>query len=74
MASRQLFDAKCATCNNVFEAFGYLNDTVGCSCGGEAKRIISPIRCQLDGTSGDFPGAAYKWQREHERAARKTTR
>ena len=69
--SRKIFDARCTECNTVFEVFDYLDAPVGCSCGAVAKRIISPVRCKLDGTSGDFPGAAIKWAREHERAARK---
>jgi len=69
--SRQLFDARCSSCDKVFEAFDRLDAVVGCDCGGEAKRIISPVRCRLDGASGDFPGAAIKWTRDHERAARK---
>lgn len=69
--SRKIFDARCTSCNTVFEVFDYLDAPVGCSCGAVAKRIISPVRCKLEGTSGDFPGAAIKWAREHERAARK---
>ncbi len=66
---RKIFDARCKSCDTVFETFDYLDATVRCSCGGEAKRIISPVRCTLDGTSGDFPGAAIKWARDHEHKA-----
>jgi len=63
---RKIIDVRCGSCNTVFEEFGYLDDTFRCgSCGGEAKRIISPIRCTLEGVSGDFPGAAMKWERQH---------
>lgn len=67
--SRKIFDARCASCNTVFEAFDELEAAVRCSCGGEAKRIISPVRSILEGASGDFPGAAIKWTRDHERKA-----
>ena len=30
-------------------------------CGELSNRIISPVRCELDGCSGDFPGAAISW-------------
>lgn len=63
---RKIIDVRCKACGNVQEEFGYLDDTFRCgSCGGEAKRIISPVKCALEGTSGDFPGAAMKWEREH---------
>ena len=63
---RKIIDVRCKTCGNVQEEFGYLDDTFRCgSCGGEAKRIISPVKCTLEGVSGDFPGAAMKWERQH---------
>ncbi len=63
---RKIIDVRCKACGNVQEEFGYLDDTFRCgSCGGEAKRIISPIRCSLDGASGDFPGEAMKWEKRH---------
>ena len=62
---RKIIDVRCRDCGEVHEEFGRLDDTFRCgSCGGEAKRIISPIKCALDGTSGDFPGAAIKWARD----------
>jgi len=67
---RKIMDVRCSSCNTVFEEFGNLDDAFRCGeCGGEARRIISPVRCTLDGTSGDFPGAAIKWARDHERRA-----
>lgn len=69
---RKIFDARCNSCEAVTEVFGYADDAFRCGeCGGEAKRIISPIKCRLEGVSGDFPGAAMKWQRDHERAAKR---
>jgi Zn finger protein HypA/HybF involved in hydrogenase expression len=62
---RKIIDVKCRDCGEVHEEFGYLDDTFRCgSCGGEAKRIISPVRCTLEGVSGDFPGAAMKWAKD----------
>lgn len=66
---RKIIDVRCKACGNVQEEFGNLDDTFRCgSCGGEAKRIISPIRCSLDGASGDFPGEAMKWEKRHNSA------
>jgi predicted nucleic acid-binding Zn ribbon protein len=68
---RKIIDVRCTDCGEIHEEFGYLDDTFRCgSCGGEAKRIISPVTCQLEGVSGSFPGAAIKWTRDHERRAR----
>lgn len=62
---RKIIDVRCRNCGEVHEEFGRLDDTFRCgSCGGEAKRIISPVKCSLEGTSGDFPGAAIKWARD----------
>jgi Zn finger protein HypA/HybF involved in hydrogenase expression len=63
---RKIIDVRCRDCGEVHEEFGNLDDTFRCgSCGGEAKRIISPVRCTLEGVTGDFPGAAIKWERDH---------
>ena len=63
---RKIFDVRCRSCGEVHEEFGNLDDTFRCgSCGGEAKRIISPVQCQLEGVTGGFPGAAIKWERNH---------
>jgi putative FmdB family regulatory protein len=64
---RKLFDFRCSTCKTKFEVLTEATDTVRCNkCGSPSHRVISPIRCQLDPTSGDFPGATMKWIREHE--------
>lgn len=68
---RVLSDYYCSVCDTKFEAFARIEDEVRCKCGEVSRRLISPIRCKLDGTSGDFPGASLKWARDHERAARK---
>jgi hypothetical protein len=35
-------------------------------CNQVARRIISPVRCSLDPTSGHFPGATEKWIKNRE--------
>jgi hypothetical protein len=68
---RKIFDVRCPE-GHVTEVFGYSDDTFRCGeCGQEAKRIISPIRCKLEGVSGDFPSASDKWAKRHERAAKR---
>ncbi len=68
---RRLYDARCTSCNKITEVFGRESDDFRCgACDSPAQRIVSPVKCHLDGVSGDFPGAAMKWKRDHERAAR----
>ena len=40
-------------------------------CRNDASRIISSPRVSLEGLTGAFPGAAMKWAKMHEQAARK---
>lgn len=69
---RRIYDVRCTSCDNIDEVFGLRDDAFRCTvCQSESKPIISPVKCQLDGTSGDFPGAAMKWARDHERGAQK---
>lgn len=65
---RKLFDYRCSTCKDKFEVLANEADTVRCKCGSLAHRVISPVKCMLDPTSGHFPGATSKWIREHEKA------
>lgn len=66
---RRIYDVKCEDCSKVTEAFGHADDVFSCGeCGGSAKRIISPVQCKLNGSSGDFPRAARRWAREHTKA------
>ena len=71
--SDKLFDARCQVWGVVDDVFGFNGDPFRCAqegCDGVAVRIISPVRCKLEGVSGDFPGAAMKWARDHERRAK----
>lgn len=69
---RKIFDVQCESCSEVTEVFGRDHDEFRCgACGAPAKRIISPVRCKLEGYSGSFPGAHMKWVREHEKAGKK---
>lgn len=62
-----LFDFRCEGSGETFERLADRGVShVRCKCGHEAKRLISPVKCQLEGASGDFPGAHMKWVREHE--------
>jgi hypothetical protein len=39
-------------------------------CGVLAHRIVSAVRCSLEGITGDFPGAYAKWNNVHREASR----
>ena len=61
-----LFDFKCEA-GHISEHLVKSDDKqVRCACGQLAHRIITPVRCKLDGF-GDFPGEALKWARKHEK-------
>ena len=69
---RRIYDVRCTSCSEISEVFGRASDSFRCgACGSPAKTIISPVKCKLEGTSGDFPGAAMKWEREHTRAGKR---
>jgi hypothetical protein len=45
--------------------------TVVCSvCGNEAQRMLAAPRSKLEGITGSFPGAADRWAKVHEQAAK----
>ena len=64
---KRLFDFVCVgEDSHTFEKFCdvELKTAVCPKCGELANRIISPVRCELDGCSGDFPGAAISWAKK----------
>ena len=68
---RRIYDVRCTdpTCGKVTETFGRHDDLFRCgACDEPAMRIVSPVRSQLEGVSGDFPDAAARWEREHNQA------
>lgn len=40
-------------------------ETTECMCGEQALRQLSAPRVFLEGITGDFPGAAMKWDKKH---------
>ena len=46
-------------------------DVMECGCGELAVKVPATPRAQLDGCSGDFPGAADKWERDRASHMRK---
>jgi predicted nucleic acid-binding Zn ribbon protein len=69
----RIYDVRCTddSCREVFEVFDDWDAHIRCkTCNSEAKRIISPVRCHLEGTSGSFPGAAMKWEKDRMRATK----
>lgn len=65
--SLRLFDFQCAQ-GHKHEALVQADArTVDCPlCGAPAQRLISAVRCQLEGITGSFPGAAMKWEKTRE--------
>jgi hypothetical protein len=63
-------DYKCSK-GHLFEQFS--NATVAplwatCDCGQLAEKVLSAPRFALEGVTGDFPGAAMKWEQRHEKS------
>jgi len=42
-----------------------ISETTECMCGATALRQMSTPRVFLEGVTGDFPGAAMKWDKKH---------
>lgn len=61
-------DHRCEDCGYVAELYLEQGTTssVCTECGGPARRVIRPIRTNLDPISGDFPGATMAWERGRE--------
>jgi hypothetical protein len=71
---RRIYDVRCVddNCKSITEVFGREDDDFRCgACDSPAKRIVSPVTCQLEGVTGHFPGAAFKWERRHSSANHK---
>jgi hypothetical protein len=45
-------------------------NTIECSCGKTAQKVLSMPRVKLEGITGAFPGAADRWARIREDNAR----
>ena len=70
--ARRMFDFRCAK-GHVHENLiaADARTTVCLTCGARAQRMIAAPRCQLEGITGDFPGAALKWEANRESHMRK---
>ena len=64
---RMLFDFRCANGHTHEELVPPEWQSVPCDqCDQPANRIISPVRSQLEGITGSFPGAAMAWEKRRE--------
>ncbi len=62
----RVFDFLCPS-GHVQERFtSAYTETINCQvCGTTAFRQLSTPRVKLEGVTGDFPGAAMKWEKKH---------
>jgi putative FmdB family regulatory protein len=66
---KKINDYRCTACDFIFEDLE--ENTCSCpECSNLAKKIMTPVRFHLDGASGDFPTAADRWAKDHEKAAK----
>ena len=63
-----LYDWKCKK-NHAFEelASSTTKELPCPNCGARAIRQVSAPLAVLEGVTGDFPGAAMKWEKKHSR-------
>ena len=65
--SLRLFDFQCSAGHRNEMLVGADVRRAKCdTCGKPAKRLIAAPRCQLEGITGSFPGAADKWVKNRE--------
>ena len=62
----RLFDFRCPDGHKFEDLVRSDVTTSRCSCGLDAKRIVSPVRSRLEGISGDFPDAHDKWAKRRK--------
>jgi hypothetical protein len=63
----RVFDFQCRKCHKISEHF--VSDDIrehNCPCGHVADRLVAAPRAQLEGFTGDFPGASMAWVKRRE--------
>lgn len=71
---KKILEFKCPE-HGVFEAFTDSKEYAPCpECDEWSSLVFSVPNFYLDGTSGDFPTAADKWAKDHEKKAEKSAR
>lgn len=73
-----IYEYLCSKCNTLTEDLRKMDEreipAVCPDCGEPARFIISAPRVDLEGITGDFPGAADKWVKKREQKQRQETR
>ena len=65
--TRHLYDFECVKGHRHEALVDSETRTLPCpKCKRPAQRLIPAPRCMLEGISGDFPGAAMKWEKDRE--------
>jgi putative FmdB family regulatory protein len=63
---KRIFEFKCQKCKEIFDEYTEYKQHTECPlCGGQADKIISAPRIDLEGITGAFPGAAWAWEKKH---------
>lgn len=68
----KVYDFRCSNGHHFEQFVDERTETSRCGCGANGKRIQSATKCILNGADAGFPGAAMKWAKDHEKAARKS--
>ena len=63
----RVFDFLCPSGHLQEQFTSVETETIDCEvCGTKAFRQLSTPRVKLEGVTGDFPGAAMKWEKKHQ--------
>lgn len=62
---KRMYEYVCDSGHRMAALAAYEAKELPCRCGGEARRIISAPRINLEGWSGDFPSSWLKFDQKH---------
>jgi putative FmdB family regulatory protein len=69
----RVYDIQCNSCGTIDEVFVATGSSANRACPycntGTQLRLLSAPRFELEGITGDFPGAANKWADKHVKGA-----
>ena len=63
----KILDYQCNHCGYQSETYAGNDPSPLCQeCGGDTRYIISGTSFTLEGVTGDFPGASFKWEKKRD--------
>ena len=62
---KRMYEFVCECGQRIEALVGYETTTARCGCGGQAHRVISAPKFNLEGWSGSFPSAHGRFEHRH---------